>query len=269
MSIRSLDSAGRRCRPELAFLAVAIITFVSGCDFDHDDSVGVRDLTPPAVPTGVRSITGDGEVQLLWNPNTEEDLAGYNVYWSRVPAGPYELMAETPIPRFLDRDVDNGVTYYYAVTAIDHDGNESELSLELVHDTPRPEGRDLMLWNAVGPNWELSGYEFDRYVRRPWSSVDTDVFFLVEDGRKMMVGGDDATDIQDAGYAELEDLDWAPPAGWTSEHRVTLIPGHSYYVWTRDDHYAKFRVTDLSNERVVIDWAYQIDKSNPELVRGR
>jgi len=26
-------------------------------------------------------------------------------------------------------------------------------------------------------------------------------------------------------------------------------------------------VTALNSERVVIDWAYQIDKSNPELVR--
>ena len=77
--------------------------------------------------------------------------------------------------------------------------------------------------------------------------------------------------VEDAGYHELSDLDWAPPAGWTGEDRVTLVIGHSYYVWTRDDHYAKFRVTalDLVQGRVVVDWAFQIDPSNPELRQGR
>jgi hypothetical protein len=260
----------RRIGPSFGLLLVALSVVTAGCSVDHDDDPAfVPDVTAPGIPTGFHSITGDGEVQLLWNPNLERDLAGYTVYWSEAPAGPYEVVANTTIPRYLDRDVHNGATYFYAVTAFDFAGNESELSQEFVHDTPRPAGVNLVLWDAAGPSWELSGYDFDHYVRRPWTSVDTDIFFLVDQGRRAMVAGDDATDLQDAGYAELDDLDWAPPAGWTSEDRVTLIEGHCYYVWTRDDHYAKFRVTDLSSERVVIDWAYQIDKANPELVRGK
>ncbi len=266
------DTARGRARLVLAAPLVAVLLLLSsgcGLDLDDDPVVGPRDVTPPAIPTGVRSVTGDSQVQLVWNPNVEEDLACYRIYWSPAPAGPYEFMAETDIPRFVDRDVDNGVTYFYAVTAVDVAGNESELSLELIHDTPRPAGTDLVLWRASGPSWELSGYDFSSYVRRPWSSVDADMYFNLESGRPAMVASDPATDLQDAGYAQLDDLDWAPPAGWTGEDRVTLIEGHCYYVWTRDDHYAKFRVTDLNLERVVIDWAYQIDKSNPELVRGR
>jgi hypothetical protein len=44
-----------------------------------------------------------------------------------------------------------------------------------------------------------------------------------------------------------------------------LIPGHCYLVWTRDNHYAKFRVTGLSPTVVSFDWAYQTDPGNPEL----
>jgi hypothetical protein len=259
----------RRARILLAIAALALAT--AGClDLDGDEVVLVpADVTPPGVPSGLRSITGDGEVQLSWNPNLEEDLAGYKVYWSPAPAGPYELMATAAIPRDGDRDVDNGRTYFYAVTAFDDSGNESELSPELIQDTPRPAGCNLVLYSATGSSWELSGYDFGSYVRRPWSSVDADIYFAVSGGRRAMVRRNAATDLQDAGYAELDDLDWAPPAGWTDEDRVTLLEGHAYYVWTSDDHFAKFRVTVLDGERVVIDWAYQIDKSNPELVRGK
>ena len=255
----------------VTFIALALAAIAPGCDLDGsgDHVVAPRDTEPPAVPSGVRSVTGDGEVEIVWAPNREADLAGYRVYWSATAPGPYEFMAETGTARYLDRDVANGTTYFYAVTAFDRAGNESELSLELVHDTPRPAGENLMLLRATGSGWELSGYDFSAYVRRPFTAVDTDMYFTFESGRPAMVAPDPATDLQDAGYAELDDLDWAPPGGWTGEDRVTLIEGHSYYVWTRDDHYAKFRVTDLDGERAVIDWAYQIDRSNPELRGGR
>jgi hypothetical protein len=268
--LRPLTLLARPRSLALWAVATTLGLVASGCgDFNNDPVVVVTDETPPAPPVGLYSITGDGQVQLIWNASYEPDLAGYRVYWSPAPDGPYALMATTSVPRYNDRDVDNGVTYFYAVTAFDDHGNESELSREIVHDTPRPEGQNLVLFDAGGASWELSGYDFDHYVRRPWSSIDTDMYFAVVNGRPSMVAADPATDLQDAGYHELADLDWAPPSGWTGEDRVTLIPGHSYYVWTRDDHYAKFRVTALDPTRVVVDWAFQIDPSNPELRAGR
>jgi len=181
--------AARRFGLGFGLALVAFSVAIAGCNLDDDGTVFVPDVTPPAIPSGFHSITGDGEVRLVWNPNLEEDLAGYTVYWSEAPAGPYEFVANTTIPRYVDRDVDNGSTYYYAVTAVDEAGNESELSQEFVHDTPRPAGENLVLWNAAGASWELSGYDFDHYVRRPWTSVDADIFFLVDQGRRAMVAG--------------------------------------------------------------------------------
>jgi hypothetical protein len=73
------------------------------------------------------------------------------------------------------------------------------------------------------------------------------------------------TDIQDAGYAQLDEVDWAPDGGWSPSGDVPLIEGHTYIVWIWDDHFAKFRVRQLNSERVILDWAYQVDLGNPEL----
>ena len=37
------------------------------------------DLIPPAAPTGLTAVPGDGQVTLSWTPNSETDLASYRV----------------------------------------------------------------------------------------------------------------------------------------------------------------------------------------------
>ena len=110
------------------------------------------------------------------------------------------------------------------------------------------------------------GLDFSADVRRPFDAAATDIYFGIEGGRPAMIAADDDTDLQDAGYVPLDVLGWAPPRGWTAEDRVTMIEGHSYYVWTRDDHFAKFHVVELDAQRVIIDWAYQTSRANPELL---
>ncbi len=251
-------------------LIAVVFTAFAGCtiidDSNDHHSFQPGDTIVPAPPQGLVSITGDEQIWLEWLPNTEPDLLEYRVYWSPQADGVYELVGSTRTPSYVDRDVDNGETYYYAVTAVDDYENESELSREVVHDTPRPAGSNLVLWNAVGTEWQLSGFDFSDQMRRPFDSIATDVYFEFDGVRFAAVVADSDTDLQDAGYTELDALDWAPPEGWTVEDRVTLIEGHSYYVWTRDDHFAKFQVLSVSPDRVVLDWAYQLDKANPELI---
>jgi hypothetical protein len=83
----------------------------------------------------------------------------------------------------------------------------------------------------------------------------------------MGVGQD--TDIQDMGPTKsILDVGQAPSAGWSTSHDVSLAVGHTYVVWTWDDHYAKFRVSALSPNRVVFDWAYQLIPSNRLMKRS-
>ena len=79
---------------------------------------------------GVPMAASAASVTLYWDANTEPDLAGYNVYYgtsSRNYGNPI------PVGNTTSYDVDNlveGVTYYFAVTALDTSGNESGFSTE-------------------------------------------------------------------------------------------------------------------------------------------
>ena len=89
------------------------------------------DLTAPDAPYGLIGSAGDGKVQLDWNPTVEEDLEGYNIYRSRIAEGPFNnRLNGEPVhgSDYLDQEVDNGVTHYYAVKAVDRSGNESQFS---------------------------------------------------------------------------------------------------------------------------------------------
>ena len=73
--------------------------------------------------------TGDYVVDLNWNSSTSNGVAGYNVYrspdgnnWSKINVS---LVGSTI---YDDSTVVNGDTYYYAVTAVDLEGDESSKS---------------------------------------------------------------------------------------------------------------------------------------------
>ena len=247
--------------------AVVAASFLNGCSEEKTIVQPAEDHQPPATPRGVTSITGDEYVEILWYESDEPDLAGYRVYRSLTLTGMYDLQATVQTGYYLDENVSNGTTYYYAVASFDFDGNESDLSPENVFDTPRPAGTDLVLYD---PEYQpgYAGYDFSQARRVSYDSPnadivadydeDLDVFF-------MDVGNIDI-DIQDFGYTEsLDDVDWAPEEGWSELGWAELIEGHSYIIWTADNRFAKFRVVDFNNNSVLLDWAYQPDVGNPEL----
>ena len=77
------------------------------------------DVFPPAIPTGLRADAAPGSIELVWDRNTEPDLAGYRIYRS-TGDGPFEKLAESnQIPNYSDRAVEHGKTYHYAITSFD------------------------------------------------------------------------------------------------------------------------------------------------------
>ncbi len=78
------------------------------------------DVTPPAAPRGLVAVQSAKGVEILWQENTEPDLAGYIVY-REGPNGLVDRLNNRPVsmPRFLDRTVLRSGTYIYWVTAID------------------------------------------------------------------------------------------------------------------------------------------------------
>jgi hypothetical protein len=225
------------------------------------------DFTPPSAPTGLRTATGDNFIELFWNANREPDVSGYNVYVSSAYNGRYERIGSSSRPYFNDNGAVNGTTYYYAVTAYDYDGNESALSKDVAYDIPRPEGYNRVLTDyRTAP--ATAGYDFSGYAVVAYNDQTSDIWYENYNGVSYMDVRTD-TDIQDMGpTASILDISSAPSSGWSTTHDVALAVGHTYVVWTYDDHYAKFRVAAMSSGRVTIDWAYQLQKSNPLLKRA-
>ena len=99
-----------------------------------------RDITPPAAPQNLRAAATRAEVSLIWDANTESDLAGYLVYRSEVPQTAYRRLTPQPLrtTTYADRTVARGTTYYYVVTAVDTAAtpNESLFSDELTVRVP-------------------------------------------------------------------------------------------------------------------------------------
>lgn len=244
---------------------LALFAFAAaGCT----ETTAPRDVTPPAAPRGLYSVTGDQQVTLRWLANTESDVIGYRVYSSTCASGstcPYDRVGTATGTSFVVTGLNNGATRYYAIAAVDVAGNESPLTPEDIFDTSRPAGSGATLGNFVSST-SGAGWDFSAAISRSSADVLTDVYYGYNGSVHQMFARDLSTDIQDMGYASsLDVIDFAPSAGWSPSGTVELIPGHCYVVWTRDDHYAKFRVTGLTSSLTVFDWAYQTAAGNGEL----
>jgi fibronectin type 3 domain-containing protein len=116
-----------------------------GTQFEGDDTPAVEvfahDVFPPAVPSGLQAVfSGVGQqpfIDLIWAPDAEADLAGYNVF--RHEAGAEQVKVNTELvktPAFRDMNVESGKTYVYSISAVDVRGNESARSPEASEAVP-------------------------------------------------------------------------------------------------------------------------------------
>jgi hypothetical protein len=113
--------------------------------FEGDDTPSVRvfahDVFPPSVPSGLQAVfSGVGQqpfIDLIWAPDTEPDLAGYNIYRHEVGTPEQKINFEPlKTPAFRDTNIAAGHTYFYSVSAIDVRGNESARSVETSESVP-------------------------------------------------------------------------------------------------------------------------------------
>jgi len=84
-----------------------------------------------------------------WSPNTEPDLKGYKVYFgtaSRSYGPPVDVRLDTT---YAVVNLTEGVTYYFAVTAYDTAGNESDYSVEVSGIAPDRTAPQLTTVQAV------------------------------------------------------------------------------------------------------------------------
>jgi len=128
---------------------LTIVTSISSggqtVQIEGDDTpiaqVVTHDVFPPTVPSGLQAVaSGNGQtsfVDLIWSPDTEADLAGYNIYRHEEGSAPVKVNQQlVTTPAYRDSSVATGKTYYYSVSAVDLRSNESEKSEEANEAVP-------------------------------------------------------------------------------------------------------------------------------------
>lgn len=115
-------------------------------------------IPPPPAPGNLSASSGNGQVTLGWDVAPGADT--YTVY--RVEIGDAsgtvlyeELVSGLATNGYLDTAVINGRTYFYRVTAVDAEGRESELSVEVramptSEDRPPPTPSNLVAVPTTG-----------------------------------------------------------------------------------------------------------------------
>ncbi|MGE0354093.1 MAG: hypothetical protein AB7Q69_12740 [Gemmatimonadales bacterium] len=248
-------------------------------------------------PASLASTSLNGAIALSWSDNAfTADPQGFSIY--RVYSALYDLDQDlcgdtwslegtTVAPEFISSALPNGVPRCFAVSAISVEGFESIWS-PIRADTPRPDARNLVLYarpfSSTG-----SGFRF-------WSDLDADgrvdpgELGLVSSGSSgtidFFVDRDAAGDLYlvpvrsgtgvlaygNTPVADLTSIDYATNAFYPSS-AIQALPGWGY-VFEMDggDGFARYgavRITHVGRDFLILDWAFQTDPGNPELVRVR
>jgi hypothetical protein len=92
-------------------------------------------LTIPLMGAGIQ--TASHSVDLSWTASTSPGVA-YNVYRGTVSGGPYVKLNSSTVPgtSYTDTTVTSGQTYFYVVTAVDPNNNESIYSNQVSATVP-------------------------------------------------------------------------------------------------------------------------------------
>ena len=122
-----------------------VLTFATNRSVEGDDTPSItvvaHDVFPPAAPMSLQAVfSGPGQkvfIDLIWHPNLESDIAGYNVYRHGPGAAAVRVNSDmVKAPAFRDENVSSGHQYWYSITAVDLRGNESPHSEEASEKVP-------------------------------------------------------------------------------------------------------------------------------------
>ena len=92
---------------------------------------------PPNPPVGLSYFPGSGEVDISWTANTEADLTHYIIYKGQ-EMDALDSIAEiqAPTTNYVDTNLDPTIINYYALTAVDSAGLDSDTSEMLAVSFP-------------------------------------------------------------------------------------------------------------------------------------
>jgi hypothetical protein len=119
LELPGVEFGVERCFSVRTVLQFAGVTV--GSEASRPACVTPRDIFPPSAPEGLNGLATPGAVALIWDANTEPDLAGYLVLRGDPADDTLQPITAEPIREtsFRDTTVAPGVRYAYAIVAVD------------------------------------------------------------------------------------------------------------------------------------------------------
>jgi hypothetical protein len=273
---------------------IPALALLVACNDDNGNGPGVA----PEAPTSLSSTTLDGSIALVWSDNpfqADPDIFGnYRVYSTSYDidadqCGTDWLVEGTTVANeFLVGALANGVPRCFSVTAVSVDGFESDRS-PLRGDTPRPDARNVALSAApTTPNG--SGFRFWDDLNDDGSTQSGELglvrsanapeidFFVDRDGNgdlfltPVRAGTGVEYYNENDPVEDLTSIDFAEDLNYRTTG-IQALPGFGYVFETDGGdgfvRYGAVRVLHVGTTFLIMDWAFQTDPGNPELlVRG-
>ncbi len=102
---------------------------VDGLESELSETVSVTTKALPSIPKGIKAEGGRGKVTLSWEANPEVDITRYHIYKEKTLG--FKKIGFTEGISYTDKNLRDGKTYTYKITAVDRDGLESPFSQEI------------------------------------------------------------------------------------------------------------------------------------------
>jgi hypothetical protein len=250
---------------------------------------------PPDVPASLSGTTLDGAIALGWSDNSYTadpgNFQNYRVYSTTYNLDldqcgtNWQLEGTTVAPEFVVGALANGVSRCFTVTAVSVDGFESDRSPRHA-DTPRPDTRNVLVyafqfqgagsgfrfWGDLNGDGQVQGSELGLLG----SGAATDIDFAVDrDGAGALyltpVRPGTGVEYYDENnrVEDLTSIDFAVDRTYLTSG-ILAKPGFGY-VFEMDGgdgfkRYGAVRVSHVGQNFLILDWAFQTDPGNPELV---
>jgi hypothetical protein len=278
------------------FRAPVLFLLVAACSSDH-----TAPGDAPDVPATLSSTSLDHAIALTWSDNSytfdPTNFQNYRVFSTTYDldndvCGSWRLEGTTVAPEFIVGALANGVPRCFAVSAVSVTGAESAQS-PVRSDTPRPDARNVVVY-PVEDRADSSGFRFwdddgdgqveDGELGRIRAGAATDIdFFVDRDGSGSLffnpVRAGTGVELYDV--VPVEDLTSVDVAaciagaipGQCAAYTTSPLeasPGFGYVFETDGGdgflRYGAVRVTHVGQSFLILDWAFQTDRGNPELL---
>ncbi len=280
--------------PDLEYNVTAV--FLDAVESQASNTVFIDERLRLDRPATLGSVSLNGAVHLTWSDNSFlQEPNGFKQY--RVYSTSYDLDQDlcgtlwdsegtTVSPDFLVTALTNGIPRCYAVAAESIEGFESLWS-DSRADTPRPDARNVLLFPR-SVDIDRSGFRFfldangdglagplELGVVANGNRTDLDFSIFVDAfGDVFMEPVRAGTEVALFGsdpVVDLTSIDWAPEVGYDPTP-IQAVPGFGY-VFQMDDgsgflSFGAVRMTHVGTDFVILDWSFQTDPGNPELLRG-